>query len=553
MEQPTLQQGVYSQYANRYGEYLQRINIQDVLRHAGYVFNRKDGLRWPTYVKTDSEGKRVHGDKFIVTSNGQCCFQPPERKNYNVISFIKEHPSLFAEYTPDMKPDKLVNLVCSNILHEPEPVRSAAIVKPSSAAEPFDISQYTMQKINEDKESYRPFWAYFAPRGINYATMKAFSENFAIATKELADGKTVRNLAFPMSIPGKYGCVGMELRGLKRQDGTSYKGMALGSNASEGLWMASPYPASGWDRIRNVYWFESAYDAMAYYQMNRDKFDVKRGLFVSTGGTPAVGQIRGVLDFTPDATHHLCFDNDAAGWQYVANFNKLAGTDRTGSGKSEDILIRPDLIPYFLTLPDRDSFTSKIRDIFTSKGRKDEYKYVLSGNRERLPQDFLDMDEEELRDALVDYYDIYCGCKACAKDLEKKTAEYGYRDVWQIDPKLLPAPLREIFDEYRQHSENERFAAMGDGADAFEEEKREGNLKNKSQERLENIILSWTTMTVRNTPAYSVIREVPETGFKDWNEQLIDVNEKKKEAVSSNQKLTVDESEDVEERRGYGR
>ena len=83
-----------------YEDFKQRINIQEVLQDAGYHLNRKDGIRYPSYVRLDSNGRRIRGDKFIVTRNGMCCFQPPEQRNYNIISFIKEHPHFFAEYTP---------------------------------------------------------------------------------------------------------------------------------------------------------------------------------------------------------------------------------------------------------------------------------------------------------------------------------------------------------------------------------------------------------------------------------------------------------------------
>ena len=72
-----------------YNDFLQRLRIQDVLVDAGYHLNKRDGLRYPSYVRTDRDGRRVHGDKFLVTPNGQCCFQPPRQKLYNVISFIK--------------------------------------------------------------------------------------------------------------------------------------------------------------------------------------------------------------------------------------------------------------------------------------------------------------------------------------------------------------------------------------------------------------------------------------------------------------------------------
>ena len=68
-----------------YDDFLRRLTIQDVLIDAGYRLNRRDGLRYPSYVRTDSDGRRVRGDKFIVTANGQCCFQPPQQKLYNIL------------------------------------------------------------------------------------------------------------------------------------------------------------------------------------------------------------------------------------------------------------------------------------------------------------------------------------------------------------------------------------------------------------------------------------------------------------------------------------
>lgn len=38
-----------------YDDFLQRLNIQDVLIDAGYHLNRRDGLRYPSYVRLDSE------------------------------------------------------------------------------------------------------------------------------------------------------------------------------------------------------------------------------------------------------------------------------------------------------------------------------------------------------------------------------------------------------------------------------------------------------------------------------------------------------------------
>lgn len=102
-------------------DFLQRLDIRDVLLDAGYRQNRRFGLRLSSFIRTDSEGKRIRGDKFVITQHGKCCCQPPRQKEYNVVSFIKEHPHLFAEYHEGINPDRLVELVCYRLLHYPIP------------------------------------------------------------------------------------------------------------------------------------------------------------------------------------------------------------------------------------------------------------------------------------------------------------------------------------------------------------------------------------------------------------------------------------------------
>ena len=95
--------------------------------------------------------------------------------------------------------------------------------------------------------------------------------------------------------------------------------------------------SSNLDLVKEVYWFESAWDAMAFYQMRTDPLrkqlaearacnavdtinylssEISRynkALYVSTGGSPSLQQLSGVLSKTKEAAHHVCFDNDKAG------------------------------------------------------------------------------------------------------------------------------------------------------------------------------------------------------------------------------------------------
>ena len=344
-----------------YDDFKARIDIQDVLKDAGYQFYRHDGLRYPSYVRLDNDGRRVKGDKFIVTANGKCCFQPPQQKVYNVISFITEHPEFFSEYQPGMNPHHLVNLVCNRLLNHPIEYDMRNIIKPQRDIKPFIIKNYSVTSYQKhNMENIKKFYPFFKSRMIDIPTQKAFAQNFVLASHKTADNRSryYRNLSFPLHIPGKETVVGFEERGKPRLDGSSgYKGKALGSNSSEGLWIASPNGTALKD-AKHVLWFESAYDAMAYYQLHAPH-DPHLGdaVFLSTGGNPTVMQFRGVIREAQDACHHLCFDNDVAGKQFVVNFHS-----ELRHLKAELPKVPDDMKEYMSTLTNKDDIFSGDKD-----------------------------------------------------------------------------------------------------------------------------------------------------------------------------------------------
>lgn len=334
-----------------YDEFKRRVSIQELLIDAGYTLNRRDGLRYPAYVRLDSNGRPIHGDKFLVTANGLCCFKPPVYRNYNIISFIKEHPDFFQDYTPGMDKDRLVILVCNRLLNNPIEDRDAKIVTSSQRFPNFRLDDYTLHKFEGgNRETHKPFYPYFITRGLSLGTQFAFRKSFFIAERVSSDGKVFKNLAFPMTIPGKEDkIVGLEERGRMKPDGTSYKGIARGSNASEGLWVASP-EATKLQDAKRVFIFESAYDAMAFYQilMSKDsnldadaKKELSHGIFASTGGNPSTRQLEGVIRTAKEATFHIGFDMDEAGQQFSELFKTLAEKEHV----STDCIVREEPSP----------------------------------------------------------------------------------------------------------------------------------------------------------------------------------------------------------------
>ena len=408
-----------------YDDYLQRLTVQDVLRDAGYVRNRKDGMRYPSYVRLDDKGQRIRGDKFIVTQEGRRCFHPPVQKTYNVISLIKEHPDLFPEYEVGMNLDRLVNKVCHRLLNTPYEEKEVEIREAQKELKHFDLKDYTLNRINpENYDTFKPFYPYFKHRGLDLLTQIAFRESFVLAEHDVPGKKGVRmkNLSFPLTIPGGDGSVvGFEERGRPRRDGSgAYKGKAAGSNGSLGLWIASPMQTPLKDADR-VFLFESAYDAMAYYQLHRhwDR-DLKKAVFVSTGGNPTVGQMEGLLE-TTNAAFHLCFDNDEAGRQFAENFMKVAGEARPFS----------DVARAFRDTPGKIGLDHEKEEAFFRLPDYLKEKYFKAEDlTEDLREGYLcPEDKEDLRARIRQAYrDFDEAVDGCILTVERELPGEGYKD-----------------------------------------------------------------------------------------------------------------------------
>ena len=142
--------------------------------------------------------------------------------------------------------------------------------------------------------------------------------------------------------------VGFEKRGHAYTDGnSSYDDMTEGNHSGEGVWIASP-ARTALSEAKHIYWFESAYDAMAYYQLHQanDK-DLRKAVFISTGGNPTVEQMRGVLTLSLPAKQHICFDTDLAGIEFAKNLQQ-----EMYRAVRSTIEETPERKPYLDSIPD---------------------------------------------------------------------------------------------------------------------------------------------------------------------------------------------------------
>ena len=111
-------------------------------------------------------------------------------------------------------------------------------------------------------------------------------------------------------MPGNDEIVGYEIRGHK-----GFKGKAEGTNSTSGLWLAKPSAHRGQTPCA-VYFFESAFDAMAFWEVNHEKMPMESAIFASTGGAVSDQQITDTMKHYRRATAVDCFDNDLNGRIY---------------------------------------------------------------------------------------------------------------------------------------------------------------------------------------------------------------------------------------------
>lgn len=116
----------------------------------------------------------------------------------------------------------------------------------------------------------------------------------------------------------------------------SFKSKAAGTNSTTGAWIADLSRGGTPMDIRNVYFAESAYDMMAFYQLNHLRLDAAHSVFVSLGGTFSDGQIKGIMGYYSEARAMDCFDNDLAGRIYGIRMAALLENIRMNVHKEKD-------------------------------------------------------------------------------------------------------------------------------------------------------------------------------------------------------------------------
>jgi Protein of unknown function (DUF3991)/Toprim-like len=287
----------------------EQVSIVQIAEQLGYAYDKSKGRIRPQF-------EHPNGDKIIIShprdNSRQMYFnRDGSTDRGSVIDFIKNRLNSFpnVHYTKDMDG---VNQVIKQFVNEP-------IVSMSNASK-TNLNDWNLEKKSFDKKEFdikvapldSPKMSYLLERGLTNQTLSYFIKDIHLINDKTAKTQYT-NIGFPYKNT-KDEIVGFELRG------QNFKGHARGSDKDEGVWKADMRPYA--EQIKDVFLFESAIDAMSFYQIYQSKFNFKDAAFVSFGGSITPNQMDNVIHSYQNAKFYSGFDNDINGHIYDYAFEK---------------------------------------------------------------------------------------------------------------------------------------------------------------------------------------------------------------------------------------
>jgi hypothetical protein len=282
-----------------------RVSVIDVATYLGYQFDRSKGVAQPSFVLPSGTGEVL--DRIYIKNP-----QDSSRQGYwrreginnsgDVISFVREHLDEFGVTgRNDLDTiNKVLHRFAGREFELKDKQREYQAY--SHTTQTFDPSRWVEGISPQTRDRI------FSARNIDTHTLLTFAP-YIHSVQDTHQERKYTYVAFPYTIPGDDKLVGYELRGLG-----GFKSKASGTNSHEGMWLASF--AARKEDVRNIYIAESAFDALAFYQIHRDKIDLKSSIFVSFGGSFSDRQFTGLSQVYPHARPVLLFDADTTGVMY---------------------------------------------------------------------------------------------------------------------------------------------------------------------------------------------------------------------------------------------
>ena len=310
-----------------------KVGIDDVAYSLGYRINRKAGVG--KYVEMALYDSRGHIDSIVIRNPkdkaSQSYFRHNGRGGGDVIAFIMENLGSFNDVGQNEwdKVGRILNRMADN--PDPDLADGKYLEKMGYKQEPFDPSRYEVQPIAEHLKNGMN---YMLPRGFSEETVRTFAPYIVRLMDKQSENFKDFNLGFPYRVPGSDEVVGYEIRGYNK-----FKSKATGSNSTTAAWIVDMASVENPMAVRNVYFGESAYDIMAFWQANRLKLDKESSVFVSIGGTFSDLQVSTIMKHYERACAVDCFDNDLAGRIYSLRMASVLGDRHLNIVKTDDCVM----------------------------------------------------------------------------------------------------------------------------------------------------------------------------------------------------------------------
>lgn len=297
-----------------FDEYKAKVSIAQVAEALGFEYVKSKGKTQPVYERTDDKGNK---EQIVIKNPNDYANQHYFDRNYkggDVINFVKAHLSEFANITGQSNNEYVkVNMVLSHF-----------------AEIPYTPKMETVQKAQEHKEMDKSRYVEVTPttsnlmyltreRALDPATVEKFLPHITLLQDTASKGNFT-NVAFPYHKPGNDEVTNYEIRN------HGFKGMAAGGDKESSAWIATN--AENNKQVKNVIFFESAIDAMSFYELKKGYYKLAETAFVSVGGYVSQNQIKSVLNEFPNARISTAYDNDINGRLYdVLTYGVAIGKD----------------------------------------------------------------------------------------------------------------------------------------------------------------------------------------------------------------------------------
>lgn len=292
-----------------FSELKAKVGIDDVAFSLGYRIDKKAGVgRYFEMILGDPKNP---SDKIVVKNSSDKSKQTFFRRDGSkgdVVTLIRENLNSF---NVDGKNEWIrVANVLAKLTNTPIP-RQEMSYDSSPANRKFDPLRYDIFAIKEDNI---PFL--LKNRGFSESCIRDFGNNVVLLRDNYNKKFNGFNIGFPYTNPENDALSGYEIRGSK-----GLKSKASGTDSANSAWIAE-FPKGNPENIRNVYFFESSFDAMAFYQMNKAKLSISPFALISVGGSFNPKLAEKIMGRFPAAKAWDCFDNDLAGQMHSANLIK---------------------------------------------------------------------------------------------------------------------------------------------------------------------------------------------------------------------------------------